>query len=104
MAFFWKNEKDLNAYRGFRRNGTGCDSQRTPGDIPSEEHANALEWLVRRAGSLSKDDATRQIAGVFSLDREDTAHCAMLDIGCELLIRQGRVMVDPDGILKAKYP
>jgi very-short-patch-repair endonuclease len=95
-AFFWKSDKELDTYRGIRRNGKERDSRRTPNDIPPEEYANAIEWIVRDSAPLSKEGVVRLLEETLQLDMGQTG-CVMLEIGIELLIAQQRVMLDSQG-------
>ena len=95
-AFFWKGDKELDTYRGVRRNGTERDSRRSPNDIPPEEYANAIEWLVRESAPLSKEEVVRLLENTLHLDVGLTG-CVMLEIGIELLIAQQRIMIDSRG-------
>lgn len=98
-AFFWKNDKALDAYREIRRNGTGRDSRRASDEIPPEEYANAIEWLAHNNGPLTRVEALRLVADVFHLEQSEMVNCAMLEIGLELLVNQRRVSVDSEGII-----
>ncbi len=98
MAFFWKSDKDLSTYRGFRRNGSERDSQRTPDNIPPEEYANAVEWLIKGNGVLPKSEVMRLLGDVFLFSYVALTDCPMLDIGFELLINQSRVIVNSEGV------
>lgn len=66
--FIWTSREAIQAYEAFRARGP-LGEERNPEHIAPEEIANAMEFLIRRNGSIESEVLLRETARLFGIDR-----------------------------------
>ncbi|WP_158453649.1 DUF3320 domain-containing protein [Paenibacillus beijingensis] len=92
-AFFWPEGTGPDEYTGFRaaREDT---HRRTAEDLPPEEVANAVKWVLAAQISLSQEDLAKQTLKALGYARSGPALDKAVRSGVELAIERGMAFVD----------
>lgn len=98
-GFLWQNGVDPAAWREVRVPVDGQEAtHRSADQIPPEELANAAEWVVQQAISISRDELVRETAFVFGITRRGRRVREAVEGAIGLLVDSGRCVEDGDDI------
>ncbi len=90
VKFLWPHDADPATYDTFRLPGEG-DTRRDAQDLPPEEIANALLYVVRSQVALPRDDLVREGARLLGYQRTGNVVERSMLAGLELLEARGAV-------------
>ncbi len=84
--FCWPEGVSPSNYAGFRLPTSDPLSERSPEDITPEEQANLMLFLLKRFGSLPREDLLKQTAVSLGSQRPSSTTIASLEGGLNLLV------------------
>ncbi len=86
--FYWNPGQLPEEYRQFRVPQEG-GFRRDPEDIPPEEFACAVEYVLKRQVSLPKEDLIREVYKLFGFQRTGCALAEAADAGIQIAVERG---------------
>ena len=92
--YLWPQSKNPETYEDFRVAGEATATQRLAEDLPVEEVANAMLFILRQNLSASEEDLVRGTGRLFGFDRVGTRVAARMQAGVRLLIKRGAIIQD----------
>jgi hypothetical protein len=98
QRFLWPIELDPDTYVSFRVPGPEEGSSRTAEDMPPEEVANALLYVLTDQVAAPADDLIRQTARVLGFQRMGRKVDERMRAGLQVLVRRGSVIQAGDSI------
>jgi len=102
QVFYWAPDADPEEYNIFRLPADES-TRRSAEDLPPEEVANAVLYVLRREVSLPADDLVRETARLLGYQRTGQTVEKRMRMGIELLISRGRVR-EVNGVLVEVTP
>jgi very-short-patch-repair endonuclease len=90
-VFLWKSGDDPDAYTTFRVPGNDENSKRNAEDLPPQEAANAVLFVLRQHVSLPVSDLIRETARLFGYQRTGPVVDTMMRMGITRLLELGAV-------------
>lgn len=100
VRFYWALGQEAQEYNTFRIPLSPTE-RRESGDIPTEEVSAAVTYLTASRGSLSKDEAIREVGRVFGYTRLSAPLLEKLESGIALAIKRKEVVLRGDRLLSA---
>lgn len=92
-AVVWAATDQPGRLVGFRVPGDGDTGQRRAEELPLLEVGNAMRWLLRQHGALSRDDLAREAARQFGIARLGSVVRAVMAEALQRLAADGEVLV-----------
>lgn len=89
FVFFWKNEEQAKSYTTFR-----SKSERDAVDLPPEEVANGIKYILENEMSLPTKDLSRITAQLFGFARGGSNVDAAMHRGIREAVNKGYIKVD----------
>ena len=93
-TFLWPAGVNPDAYDGFRVPGSAPESFRDADDLPVEEAANAVLFLLRQHISAPEDDLVREVGRLFGFRRKAATVDGRMRAGIAHLVATGRARRD----------
>ena len=90
-TFYWSRRRGPRKYADFRVPGVpGADDfRRDAEDIPPEEFANAVRYVLERQISLPKEDLVREVYRLFGFQRTGSVIAGAAEAGLRAAVRRG---------------
>ena len=90
-TFYWSRRRGPRKYAEFRVPGVpGADDfRRDAEDIPPEEFANAVRYVLERQISLPKEDLVREVYRLFGFQRTGSVIAGAAEAGLRAAVRRG---------------
>ncbi|MDA8325483.1 MAG: DUF3320 domain-containing protein [Nitrospiraceae bacterium] len=88
-VILWGASQDPKTFSQFRVPGTDEISRRNPEEIPSQEIANAAEWILKRHISLPLTELVRETAHLFGYQRTGQSVANVIQSAIGILFRKG---------------
>ena len=98
-TFLWSADARPEEYREFRVPRNGEESVREAEDLPVEEVANAVIYVLRTQVSAPVEEIIRETSRLFGFRRSGRIVKERIADGLALLERQGRVKVEDDAVV-----
>lgn len=95
---YWQPARDPASWRGFRVPDDDPASSRDIHLVPPEELANAAEWILNQAASISREELQREIAAVFGGAKLGRRVREATESAVDILVVTGRGQADGDRI------
>ena len=100
VRFYWALGQEPQEYNTFRI-PLSPKERRESGDIPCEEVSAAVTYLAASRGSLSREEAIREVAKVFGYTRLSPALTEKMESGIALAIKRKEIVHRGDRLLSA---
>ena len=97
-VIFWKEGQNPNDYVGFRV-GTTEGEKRESEDLPTEEIANAVKYILQNQISLSKEELVRETAKLFGYSRIGSNVQAAMVSGIAKAVEKGYAKREEDRLI-----
>jgi len=98
-SFLWMQKDPPETYTGFRVPGDSSASQRDPGDIPSEEIANAVRHILQRYISASFEVLEEESARLFGCKRVTQNIRSQMRRGIDVLAKANDIIAEGDTLV-----
>lgn len=92
-TFYWSRKRGPRKYADFRVPGDN-DFRRDPEDIPPEELANAIRYVLQRQIGLPREDLIREVYKLFGFQRAGSAIAGAAEAGIQMALRRGYAVAD----------
>jgi len=93
-TFIYPTTADPADFKGFRSSQEQITRQ--PSEISLVEYANAAVWLLESVRSLSVDDMTRELGGLFGFKRMTQKVTGVLQQALDAAVASGRLAREED--------
>lgn len=100
-VFYWQNQQKPEDYQSFRIPGQD-GIRRDMEDIPAEEVANAIRYVLNHQISLAEEDLIKEVYKLFGFARGSAAIEKIIRSGVEAAVKRGYVTVADGGRVAVK--
>jgi len=97
-VFYWRADEDPAKYEGFRVPSSDQKTRRNLEQIPPEEIASSIKYILDQQIGLSKEDLKREVSRIFGFSRCTEAMQKCIRVGLTLAIARGWAVEDGDRI------
>ena len=97
QKIYWNSDQDPKTYTGFRASGDG-DNRRDAKDVPVEEAANAVCYVLYDQVSMSHDDLVRESANLLNYTRMGSNVVAIFGAAIRYAQREGKICEENNGL------
>ena len=97
LVGYWNVDQDPKTYTGFRASGDG-DNRRDAKDVPVEEAANAVCYVLYDQVSMSHDDLVRESANLLNYTRMGSNVVAIFGAAIRYAQREGKICEENNGL------
>ena len=97
QKIYWNVDQDPKTYTGFRASGDG-DNRRDAKDVPVEEAANAVCYVLYDQVSMSHDDLVRESANLLNYTRMGSNVVAIFGAAIRYAQREGKICEENNGL------
>lgn len=96
QSYFWNNYQNPDDYSGFRASGD-ADNKRDAKDVPVQEAANAICYVLFEQISLSQDDLIREAAKLLGYSRLGNVVISLFELAIEYARQKARIELGTNG-------